>query len=69
MDIKQIRQPLNAQEEYLYATVVRLDALCNMMSSLIEHIAKKDEVATTTNVEEVKKPAPRKRAPAKKKVE
>lgn len=61
--MKGVKEPLNAQEEYLYAMVVRLDALCHMMSSLMEHIAEKEKVATT------KSTTTRKRTPAKKKVE
>lgn len=66
-------EPLNATERYLYACAVRLDALCDMVSSLIEHIAKQNGVATTTNViedkmaivqEEVKPKTRRKKAGA-----
>lgn len=60
-------QPMNAQEHYLHAMTVRLDALCHMVSNLVEYIAEKEGIATT-NVE-VKKKAPAKRAPRKKKEE
>lgn len=40
-----IPEPVNIVEQYLHASVVRLDALCNMMSSLLEHIAEKENVA------------------------
>lgn len=54
-------KPLNTEERYQYEQLIRLDALCNMLSSLVEHIAKKENVATTNN-EVVSKPTPRKRA-------
>lgn len=53
---KEVDLPVNVQERYLYAMVMRLDALCNMMSSLMEHIAEKEGLATETVTEEVKKP-------------
>lgn len=61
--MKDIRQPMNATEEYLYATVMRLDALCHMMSTFIEEYAKQNKVTVESNT--VKK----KTAPRKKKVE
>ena len=42
-------EPVNATEHFLYAMLVRLDALCHMMSSLIEHFAERDNVATTSH--------------------
>lgn len=66
MNQYKIPEPVNTDERYYHAMVVRLDALCHMMSSLMEHIAKTEGVAT----EEVKvveeQPKPRKRAKAKK---
>lgn len=44
-----IPKPLNVSERYQYEQLIRLDALCNMMSSLIEHLASKDNVAVTNN--------------------
>ena len=32
-------EPVNSVEHFLYAMFVRLDALCHMVNSLIEHIA------------------------------
>jgi hypothetical protein len=55
MNKPQVDLPVNANERYLYAMVIRLDALCNMMSSLIEHIAEKEQVATT-NEKQVEQP-------------
>lgn len=59
--------PLSANERFLYAVAVRLDVLIEQVSSIIDHIAKEDEVAVTeSKVETVKEtpaktPAPRKR--------
>lgn len=54
MDIKDVSKPLNANERYLHAMVVRLDALCNMVSSLLEYIAKQEGIAVDNVVEETK---------------
>jgi hypothetical protein len=48
-EFPEIETPLNAQERLLHSCAVRLDALCHMMSSLLEHIAEKDNIATTSN--------------------
>jgi hypothetical protein len=56
-----VDEPLNVDERYLYAMVMRLDALCHMMSSLLQHIADKENVA----VEQVK--VAEKSAPSRKK--
>lgn len=50
--MKDIPTPLNATEKYLHATVIRLDAMCHMLSTIVEHLAEKDDVAVTN--EEVK---------------
>lgn len=44
-----VPKPLNSEERYLHAMVVRLDALCHMVSSLMEYIADKEDVAVTNN--------------------
>ena len=70
MEIKndcRIPEPVNAQERYLYAMVVRLDALCHMTSSLLEYIAKKEGIAVQENtvveqVEVKKEEAPKRPA-------
>ena len=49
-----VDMPLNASERYMYAMVIRLDAMCNMLSSIVEYIAKKEDVAVESAVEEVK---------------
>jgi len=60
-----IPEPLNVEEKYMHAMVMRLDALCHMMDSFVKEYAKANKVATTKNTVE-KKPAPRKRATTKK---
>lgn len=55
-------QPVNASEHLLHGILIRLDALCHMMNSVIEHVAERDNVAMTsveeviTSVETVEKP-------------
>lgn len=39
--------PLNANERFLHGINLRLDILIEQMSSLVEHIAVRDGVATT----------------------
>ena len=58
--------PLSANERFLYAVAVRLDVLIEQVSSIIDHIAKEDEVAVTeSKVETVKEEATVKATPAK----
>lgn len=45
----QIDDPLNAKEKYLYGINLRLEALIDQVSSLVEHIAKQ----TSASVENV----------------
>ena len=73
-----LQQPLNSMERFLYAIAVRQNIIIEQNNSIIEHLAKRDNVATTNNVSdespieatiaavEAPKPAPRKRAPRKK---
>lgn len=42
--------PVNANERYMHAIVIRLDALCHMMSDFVDAYGKVNELA----VEEVK---------------
>lgn len=56
-----VPEPITPIEQYLHGILLRTDALCEMMSSLLEHIAKKEGIATENVVEEVKKPTPRKK--------
>jgi hypothetical protein len=53
----EVDEPVNVQERYLYAMVLRLDALCNMVSSLMEHIASKEGIAVENNTV-IEKPKP-----------
>jgi hypothetical protein len=67
MKLKPIPEPLNANERLLYAIVIRQDILIEQLSSIVEHISKKDEVAIEITkvveavVEPIPKPTPRKR--------
>ncbi len=47
-------KPLNNEERYLHAIVMRLDALCNMLSSFVETYAEQQGVALTNNKAEEK---------------
>jgi hypothetical protein len=53
--IEGVDEPLNVQERYMHGMVIRLDALCHMVSSLVDYIASKEEIAVEENtvVEEV----------------
>jgi len=52
--MEKIDQPLNAQERYLYAINLRLDAVINILSSLVEVYAREKGLAVTQNkVEEI----------------
>jgi hypothetical protein len=62
--------PLNAQERFQHATIIRLEALIDMVGSIVDHLAKQDNVAVTkekieTATPEVK-PVAKPRAKAKK---
>ena len=48
--------PVNVTEKYLYGINIRLDAIINMLSSLIETYAHQNNIATTNNKVEVKTP-------------
>lgn len=58
-------EPVNATEHFLYAMLVRLDALCHMMNSLIEYVAERDNIATTSHEveEEVVQPDEKEEVP------
>jgi hypothetical protein len=65
-------QPVNVNERLLYGCMIRLDALCDMVNSLVEYVAEKEKIATTSvNVKEIEvaKPTPKKKATPKKKVD
>lgn len=44
-------EPVNSNERYLYAIAVRMDAMCSMLSSIIEYIADKEKIAVTSNID------------------
>lgn len=75
MKLQELPQPINIQEKYLHGTamrleavIMRLDALCEMMSSLVEAYANVHNLATTNQTKEVveEKPAPKRRTRKKK---
>jgi hypothetical protein len=57
-NLNDIDEPVNVEERYMHAMVIRLDALCHMVSSLVEHIANQQGVAVES-VEDKSSPAPR----------
>jgi hypothetical protein len=63
--IEGIDEPMNSSERYLHAMTIRLDALCHMVSSLVEHIAQKESVTVVENKVEEKISAPRKKTSTK----
>lgn len=46
--LAQVEVPVNVQESYLYAIIQRQDVIIEQLSSIVEHMAKKDGVATTS---------------------
>jgi hypothetical protein len=52
-----VDEPMNVEDRYMYAMVMRLDALCHMVSSLVEHIASKENLAVENNTV-IEKPKP-----------
>lgn len=46
-DIREM-EPMNAQERFMYEMIVRQNVIIEQLSSIIEHIGKKDGVATQT---------------------
>lgn len=60
--MNKIPEPLNTNERYLHAIAIRLDALCNMMSSFLEAYANQHNIATTNHTIDEKiasKPRPK----------
>lgn len=56
----EVPTPMNTTEQYLHAMVMRLDALCHMMSDFNRAYAEQNNIATTHNTVE-EKPAPKRR--------
>lgn len=46
-EFEPLESPLNAQERFQHATIVRLEALIESVNSIVEHLAKQDSVAVT----------------------
>lgn len=85
MTNRNLPEPLNTQERFLYEIAIRQGILIEQVGSIIDYIASKENVATTNNKVEEKiavqkvvedtetvvqpEPSPRKRAPRKKAVE
>lgn len=55
-----IPKPVNVQEQYLHGILIRMDALCHMMSEFTKAYAEQNNMATTKNTVE-EKPAPKRR--------
>ena len=56
-----VPEPLNVQEQYLHGILLRVDALCNMVSSLVEHVAKQEGVSVEHVEVKDKRPTARKK--------
>lgn len=52
--ITPLDSPVNASEKYLYGINLRLEALIDQVSSLVEYISKKDSVAVESKQVDVK---------------
>jgi len=50
MNEHEIPTPVNTIEHLLYAQVIRLDAMCNMLNSIIEVMGKSNNIAMEDNV-------------------
>lgn len=50
-----LEEPLNQNERYLYAIAIRMDAMCNMISSFMEAYATVNDITTTANEEKLVK--------------
>lgn len=61
--MNQVEEPLSANERFLHAIIVRQDVIIEQLSSIVEHIASKEGVATTNGKVET---APAKRTARKK---
>ena len=60
MSDKNLDQPLNTEERYLYAIAVRLDAITEMLASLISAYAQKENLPLTHCAAEEVKPSKKK---------
>ena len=71
-DIRDMDEPLNAEERYLHGVNIRLNIIIEMLSSIVSFIAHQNNVAITENkdeievIEEVEVIIPRKRRTNKK---
>lgn len=65
--MNKLGEPMNANERFLYAIAVRLDAIIEQNNSIIDALAKEKKIAVTeTKVEETKvKAEPKQEAPVK----
>lgn len=55
-----IPEPLSVQEQYLHGILIRMDALCNMMSAFIKAYAEQNDISTERQVVEEKVPRKKK---------
>lgn len=60
-NLPEVETPINPNERFLHAIIIRQDVLIEQLSSIIEHIASKEQVATQNNKTE-DKPAPKRTA-------
>ena len=48
--MRKLDEPLNASERYLHGIAIRLDALCDMMSSFLNEYAKENSIPVQENI-------------------
>jgi hypothetical protein len=53
-----LESPLSANERFLHAVAVRLDVLIEQVNSIVDHLAKQDNVAVTESKVETKEVEP-----------
>ena len=59
IDLNNIPEPLNANERFLHSIVVRQNIIIEQLTSIIEHISKKNDVVVEQKVVSEKEVKPR----------
>lgn len=54
-------QPVTFQERMMYEQTMYLNAMCNMLDSIVKYIAKSENIATEKHVDKIEKPKTRKK--------
>lgn len=54
--VQEVEEPLSSNERFLHAIIVRQDVIIEQLSSIVEHIASKEGIATTNGKVETAQP-------------